>query len=262
MTRLSKLTPIDITPSPVPRLSGAPMVLLDSGVYILLKGMADSTDFDEVWHCPITTAGNYDLRDACATDIKQAEEPDQIRLAMLVFDVRRGDRAMVVLGNQWWAMFEGDTWTGPIDNDGRFDFAAGRALEESDYGSSASTEIAKAEAMLNAADVADQLVYTPPADPRRAWDDSFKKTIVRDERSERRVVFAKDQPSSPFVVGQIPDESEREEALMRRHSGDLMTGVPSLFLATPFGGDYSLTWEEAYNLGQALIGVAQVSLHG
>lgn len=64
----------------------------------------------------------------------------------------------------------------------------------------------------------------------------------------------------------LADDTDEQEALEEAHSGDYMTGTPSIALDIPIGDERTitrnLTWAEAYNLGRALIDKANEAHYG
>lgn len=71
-------------------------------------------------------------------------------------------------------------------------------------------------------------------------------------------------PASVRILGD--DDEAMQKALEDEHKGDYMTGCPSIELTIPTadgnGAVTFLTWQEAYNLGRALIEKANEAHYG
>lgn len=259
-------------------LRTAQKVVLDGGIYIEAR--------DVMWHVPCamvedkiagTLAVHFNLEDAYETDPRHAEVPEELSLAGACLDLLRGAKPFVVLPVSvgqlgWWALHDGDLFTGPMNADGSLDTYHCRFADMSDYGGSDRATVVMAESMLAIAYGSDEgRIVTPkptaapvPVASKDEWDETFSRTVIGSVNDERRYVPVVDR-SLPFAVGQVEDDSATDKELQRKHGhreGALLRGTPSLFLTTPGDIQHYLTWEEAYNLGAALIDVANVSLYG
>lgn len=92
------------------------------------------------------------------------------------------------------------------------------------------------------------------------WDPDFKH-LLRPLPSNPDGARFKSRGAGLVVVDVIVDEDTLDALRDHANSSDLLNDVPNISVA--FGNKISyLTWNEAYNLGQALVKMAEVSLFG
>ena len=90
------------------------------------------------------------------------------------------------------------------------------------------------------------------------WDKTFKKILKRAEGSEGRSI--KTHAAGILTVDQAAEEVV-DKLSEKYKGGSLLDELPNIELH--FGSKVVyLTWNEAYTLGQALIGIAEVSYYG